>query len=153
MERPATLVASTKVEIEAPAEVTWGVLTDLKRYREWNTFCPGIESTLEVGDPVIMTVMAPNSTELSTAVEHLVVVEPPRRLCWEARMPDGTVVARRDQYIDPLGPERSSYFTVDVFLGPGGNELMDQIGVWAKAGFDTVARGLKRQAEALHSKK
>jgi len=153
MERPATIVASIKVDIEAPADVAWGVLTDLGRYREWNTFCPGIESTLEVGDPVVMTVMAPNSNELSTAVEHLVAVEPPRRLCWEARLRDGTVVARREQYVDSLGPGRSSYFTTDVFLGPGADQLMDQIGVWAKAGFDQVARGLKRQAEALHSKK
>ena len=153
MERPATIVASIKVEIDAPAEVTWRVLTDLGRYREWNTFCPGIESTLRVGEPVVMTVMAPNSTELSTAVEHLVAHEPPRRLCWEARLPDGTGVARRDQYVAPLGPGRSSYFTTDVFLGPGANQLMDQIGAWTKAGFDQVARGLKRQAETLHAKK
>jgi uncharacterized protein YndB with AHSA1/START domain len=153
MERSASIVVSIKVEIEAPAEVTWDVLTDLDRYGEWNAFCPAIKSTLNVGDPVVMTVMAPNSDELSTAVEYLVEIEPPRRLCWEARMPDRTVVARRDQYIDSLGPGRSSYFTTDVFLGPGADQLMNLIGVWAKAGFDDVARGLKRQAEALHSKK
>jgi len=150
MEKAATIVVSLKVEIEAPAIVSWAVLTDLQRYREWNPFCPGIESSLKVGDPVVMTVKAPNSDELSTAIEYLVEIEAPRRLCWEARTPDGTVIARRDQYVDALSATRSSYFTTDVFFGPGADALMDQIGVWAKAGFDDVARGLKRQAEAVH---
>ena len=151
MEKPATIVVSNKVEIDAPIEVTWRVLTDLPRYREWNSFCPGVKSTLHVGDPVVMTVKAPNSDELSTATEYLVEIAPPRRLCWEARMPDGSVIARRDQYVDSLGPARSAYFTTDVFFGPGADELMAQIGVWATAGFNDVARGLKRQAEAVHT--
>jgi uncharacterized protein YndB with AHSA1/START domain len=151
MEKPATIVVSLKVEIDAPIDVTWQVLTDLPRYREWNSFCPGVESSLRVGDPVVMTVKAPNSDELSTAVEYLVEIEPPRRLCWQACMPDGTVIARRDQYVDSLDDARSTYFTTDVFFGPGADALMAQIGTWAKAGFDDVARGLKKQAEAVHA--
>jgi hypothetical protein len=150
MDKPATIVVSIKVEIEAPIDVTWGVLIDLPRYREWNAFCPGAESTLEVGQPVVMTVKAPNSDQLSTAIEYLVEIEPPRRLCWQAVAPDGAVIARRDQYVDSLGPARSSYFTTDVFFGPGADKLMAQIGVWAKAGFDDVARGLKRQTESVY---
>jgi len=50
-----------------------------------------------------------------------------------------------------VGPERCSYVTTDVFLGPIGDDLMKNIGSWAKAGFDDVARGLKRQAEAIYA--
>ena len=44
------------IEIKAPAEVVWQVLTDLPQYSEWNPFCLECESTLKPGDPIKMTV-------------------------------------------------------------------------------------------------
>src|SRR4051812_34036771 len=52
-----TLVASDPVEIEAPAAIVWQVLTDMPRYGEWNPFCVGARSTLEMGAPVFMTLV------------------------------------------------------------------------------------------------
>jgi uncharacterized protein YndB with AHSA1/START domain len=152
MTKSQNIVTSITVEIEAPASVVWKVLTDLDRYSEWNTFCPGIKSTLKLGDPVTMTVKSPNSDELGTAVEYLVCFEPEQLLSWEARpTAESKAAARRDQYVQALGPERCSYVTTDVFLGPIADDLMKNIGSWAKAGFDDVARGLKRQAEAIYA--
>jgi uncharacterized protein YndB with AHSA1/START domain len=146
----SNVVTSIKVQIEAPTAVVWRVLIDLDRYKEWNTFCPGIRSTLKLGDPVIMTVKKPNTDELGTATEYLVCFEPERLLSWEAR-PAGQLVARRDQFIERLGPDRCTYVTTDAFVGPTADELMRTIGAWAKQGFDDVARGLKRQAEAIYA--
>lgn len=152
MTKPQNIVTSIKVEIEAPASIVWQVLTDLDRYSEWNTFCPGVESTLEVGDPVNMKVKIPNSDEIGTAVEYLVCFEPEQLLSWEARPTAvSKEAARRDQYVEALGPERSSYYTTDVFLGIHADALMQNIGEWAKAGFDDVARGLKQQAERIYA--
>jgi uncharacterized protein YndB with AHSA1/START domain len=150
MAKPQNIVTSIRVEIEAPASVVWRVLTDLPRYAEWNTFCPEIRSSLRIGDSVVMTVKAPNSDQLSTAVEYLVCLEPEQLLSWEARPNDSSKdAARRDQYVESLGPERSSYVTTDVFLGPNADALMRNIGAWAKAGFDEVATGVKKQAETI----
>jgi uncharacterized protein YndB with AHSA1/START domain len=152
MTKPPNIVTSIKVEIDAPASVVWQVLTDLDRYSEWNAFCPGIQSTLKLGDPVIMRVKTQNSDQIGTAVEYLVCIEPERLLSWEARpTAQSKDAARRDQYVEALGPERSSYVTTDVFLGPNADQLMKNIGAWAKAGFDEVARGLKKQAEAIYA--
>jgi hypothetical protein len=71
MTKAENIVTSIRVEIEAPASVVWKVLTDLDRYAEWNTFCPGISSTLKIGDPVIMKVKTPNSDQIGTALEYL----------------------------------------------------------------------------------
>ena len=152
MTKAKNIVTSVTVEIEAPASVVWSVLTDLDRYGEWNSFCPGIKSTLKIGDPVVMTVKKPNSAELGTATEYLVCFEPEQLLSWEAR-PNETskAAARRDQYVQVLGPERSSYVTTDVFLGVLADDLMQSIGAWAKAGFDDVAHDLKRRAEAIYT--
>jgi uncharacterized protein YndB with AHSA1/START domain len=152
MTKAQNIVTSIRVEINAPASVVWQVLTDLDRYSEWNTFCPGIISTLKLGDPVTMQVKTPNSHEIGTAVEYLVCFEPERLLSWEARPTSQSKdAARRDQYVEALGPERCSYITTDVFLGLNADQLMKNIGAWAKAGFDDVARGLKKQAEAIYA--
>jgi uncharacterized protein YndB with AHSA1/START domain len=150
MTKPRNIVTSIRVEIEAPASIVWEVLTDLPRYSEWNTFCPEIRSSLRIGDPVVMTVKAPNSDRLSTATEYLVCLEPEKLLSWEARPSSASKdAARRDQYVEPLGAARTAYVTTDVFLGPNADALMNSIGAWAKAGFDDVARGLKTQAERI----
>jgi len=142
MTKAQNIVTSVRVEINAPASVVWQVLTDLERYSEWNTF----------GDPVTMQVKTPNSDQIGTAVEYLVCFEPERLLSWEARPTSQSKdAARRDQYVEALGPARCSYVTTDVFLGPNADQLMKNIGSWAKAGFDDVARGLKKQAEAIYA--
>ena len=49
-------VIEKTVEIAAPAAVVWEVISDLKRYPEWNPFCLACASTLKPGDPIDMTV-------------------------------------------------------------------------------------------------
>ena len=33
------MVVSDKVEIDAPAQLIWDILVDLKKYNRWNPFC------------------------------------------------------------------------------------------------------------------
>ena len=39
----------TEVEIEAPIDIVWQILTDFRRYEEWNPFIRQIEGPLKVG--------------------------------------------------------------------------------------------------------
>ncbi|UCE85470.1 MAG: SRPBCC family protein, partial [Deltaproteobacteria bacterium] len=41
-----------EIEIDAPIERVWRILTDLDRYADWNPFTPRVESTLRIGAPV-----------------------------------------------------------------------------------------------------
>ncbi len=45
-------IIEKNLEINAPAEVVWEVITDLARYPEWNPFCVECSSTMQPGDPV-----------------------------------------------------------------------------------------------------
>lgn len=49
-------VIDESVEIDAPADVVWQVLTDFDSYGEWNPFVSRCHSTLEPGDPIDMRV-------------------------------------------------------------------------------------------------
>lgn len=153
MSKAENIITSVKVEIDAPASVVWQVLLDLPRYHEWNPFTVKVESSLAVGDPVRLYVPNPAAPgENLCIVEHIVAVEPERLLSWEQKpTAESKDAARRDQYVEVLGPERSSYFTTDIFLGVNADELTRNFGAWVKLSFDAVAQGLKRHAEALHA--
>ncbi|TMH00729.1 MAG: SRPBCC domain-containing protein [Betaproteobacteria bacterium] len=144
------LVTSIEVDIDAPASLVWEVLTDLERYPQWNPFCPRIESTLKLGDPVHMHISVPGTSETQPVSETLVACEPQRLLSWEMRpTAENKDAARRDQYIEALGSDRCRYVTTDIFLGVNADEIMRNHGGWVKAGFDAMALALKARAEAL----
>jgi len=152
MSKAENLVTSIKVDIAAPASVVWDVLTDFERYSEWNSFCPGIESTRKLGDMVFMKVAIPGTDKTIPVNEYLVAYEPERLLSWEQRPTDENKdAARRDQYIEATGPERSTYFTTDLFLGLNAEKIMQEHGAWVQQGFDQVARDVKKRAEAVYA--
>lgn len=153
MSKAENIVTSVMVEIEAPAELVWQILVDLPQYDRWNPFTVAVESSLEIGAPVHLYIPDPAKpgTRLCV-VEHLVAYEPNQLLSWEQRpTADSKDAARRDQYIESLGPERCRYYTTDIFLGLNADSIMRTFGPWVKQSFDAVANGLKQHAEALHA--
>ena len=153
MSKARNIVTSVEVDIAAPASVVWEVLTDLPHYREWNPFTVQIDSTLKLGEPVDLHIPIPGQPGQEMVVrEYLIAFEPERLLSWEQRATaDNKDAARRDQYVESLGPERSRYFTTDIFLGLNADQIMQNFGGWVKASFDAVAEGVKARAEALHA--
>ena len=53
---PVPKIIKAEIEIDAPPDDVFDILTDLDRYAEWNPFTPRIDSTLELGAPVDMRV-------------------------------------------------------------------------------------------------
>jgi uncharacterized protein YndB with AHSA1/START domain len=153
MSKAENIVTSIKVEIEAPASVVWEVLVDLPRYQEWNPFTEKAASTLRVGDEIHLYIPDPAAAgEYIHVVEYMAAVEPGQLLSWEQRPSAASKdAARRDQYIEALGAERSTYFTTDIFLGVNADSIMQKFGPWVQQGFDAVALGVKRQAETIHA--
>ena len=96
-----TVVSSETLEIAAPAELVWEVLTDFGRYGEWNQFCPSIEATLEIGSPVKMQVDL--GMGLQEQVEYITCIEAPRKITWSMEnKPGDPVHADRSQVVEAL---------------------------------------------------
>lgn len=152
MAKAKNLVTSIKVDINAPASVVWDVLTDFERYSEWNSFCISIKSNRNLNELVYMQVRIPGTDQVIPVNEYLVAYEPNRLLSWEQRPTDDNKdAARRDQYIEELGPEKSSYFTTDLFLGLNADTIMETHGDWVQQGFDQIARDVKKRAESIYA--
>jgi uncharacterized protein YndB with AHSA1/START domain len=149
-------VASIRTEIAAPAAFVWDVLVDLDKYSLWNPLNRRVESTLRVGDEVKLWI---SNADLSQAgaifVHRLQAIDPPRHLAW-GWTSDGPaeqgVRTRRDQYVEPIGAGRCTYYTTDTFMGPGAAPLFELYATQIKASFDALAAALKGYAEKLHGR-
>lgn len=56
------VIESVTVEIDAPATLVWDVLVDYPSYPEWNPYTVAVETTLEVGDPIDLTLPNPDGS-------------------------------------------------------------------------------------------
>src|SRR5689334_23311959 len=146
------------VEIDAPIDVVWAVMTDTAAYAEWNSFvreadCP---SPPKVGDPIVLHVEFTPGGRRITSPERITALDPPTgegtRTAlmsyvfegWPARL--GLVRGVRHQRLtqEPGGPTR--YDTVEEFSGP----LVALAGPKrVQAGFERHAADLKARAESL----
>src|SRR6185437_3802007 len=124
---PSTLVRSITVEIEAPSDVVWNVLTDLDNYGRWNPFCLSAKSTLAMGSAVVMVLAGQYSGAEGTFpnTEYVCAFVPQRLLSWELRATvESPYAARRDQLIEPMEGDRCRYYSTDAFLGEHADQVM-----------------------------
>jgi hypothetical protein len=75
----------TEIEIDAPPERVWSVLTDFPRYHAWNPFITSVEGELEVGSTLTIRVTPPESSE-SKLRPKLLVCEAPCELRWRGHL-------------------------------------------------------------------
>lgn len=115
-------VIDRQLEIEAPADVTWKVLTDLGGYGQWNPFVPECRSTLRPGDRIEMRVKLGRRT--SRQVEQMLTFEPSQAFSYRMRPL-------------PLGA---------LWLMP---VVRRMLGRQLDVGFSGMTQGLKRRAEQM----
>jgi hypothetical protein len=149
------VITSVTVQIAAPASFVWDVLVDYPSYPEWNPYTIAVETTLEIGDRIDLTLPNPDGpnpdgtggTMLNR--EFIRVVDPPHHLRYDTGEEYPGLLGMRDQYVTELGPDRCSYHTTDTLSGELADLVMETNGAWIKAGFDSVAHALKARAEQL----
>ncbi|MCW2799883.1 MAG: hypothetical protein JWQ70_1355 [Aeromicrobium sp.] len=146
------VVTSVTVQIEAPASFVWDVLVDYERYPEWNPYTIAAETTLELGDRIDLTLPQVDGSDATFINREFIrVVDPPHHLRYDTGEEMQGILGLRDQYIAELGPERCEYYTTDTLSGDLADLVMETTGDWIKAGFDSVALGLKARSEQLYA--
>ena len=74
------------IEIDAPAERVWQILTDFRRYPEWNPFMPRVAG--EAARRAELEVLVqPDGARALRLKPRIVTFRPPRELRWLARAP------------------------------------------------------------------
>ena len=55
----------TEIEIDAPTDRVWTVLTDVEKWAEWNAFIPEVKGEISVGGRIFVRVAPPNGRAMS----------------------------------------------------------------------------------------
>jgi hypothetical protein len=94
----------TEIEIEAAPADVFRVLTDFKRYPEWNPFIVSIAGKLEPGAYLSITTSAPESHRERTFHARLSRCEPARELRWLGhRVMKGLLDSEHFLLLEPSG--------------------------------------------------
>lgn len=147
---PLHLLYRSEVEIDAPPEFVWDVILDLDSYPDWNPYTIAMESTLQVGDPMNMTVVM-NPLLTIEQVENIRVIEQ-GKACWGIDTDSPAANSgERCQWVEALPEGRTRYITEDLIEGTLNPLVLLLFGNAVGDGFDSVARALKVRAEALYA--
>ena len=107
----------TEIEIDAPPERVWQVLTDFAAYPEWNPFIRSIEGEPEVGSRLKVRIELPGGRGM-TFRPTVQAAESARELRWLGRLLlPGLVDGEHRLALEPLADARSRFIQSERFSG------------------------------------
>src|SRR5580658_9903290 len=78
---------SATIQIHAPPEAVWAVLTDLSRYPEWNPLFREASGEVAVGKRIKLRSAHPANGRMMTVKPKIVAAEPGAELRWTSSLP------------------------------------------------------------------
>lgn len=136
------------VEVNAPAEVVWEVLTDFARYGEWNPFVVEAQCDLRPGGAIAMKVNLTGKPQAQT--ELIQSVEPGLGFSYNMKpMPLRALRSERSHRIEPLGAERCRYHSHFLIEGWLEGLVLKMFRAGLERGFAGMTGAIKDRAESL----
>ena len=140
---------NTEVEIKAPVNAVWKVLTDFGKYQEWNHFITSIEGNLEKGAKLSITVEPPGLGAMKFKPD-IKVLDQEKELCWLGHlMVTGIFSGRHSFRLEELENFRTRLVQSESFSGllvPVVRKRMERPTLM---GFEMMNEEVKVRAEAM----
>ena len=137
---------SSQIEIEAPVERVWDLLTDFSRFPEWNPFIRKASGQLKVGERLEVN-LQPSGTRSMTFKPRVLKADFGRELRWIGRLLiPGLFTGEHSFTIEPLDGKRVRFVQSERFTGllvPLSRGLVND----ARRGFEEMNQALKERAE------
>ena len=138
---------STTIEIDAPAERVWEIITDFPAYPEWNPFVRSLEGELRLGGQLEASIQPPGKKPMRFRL-RVVTLEPNRELRWEGHLLfPGLFDGEHTLVIERRGDDRVRLLHYELFRGLLVAPLLRLIGANTRRGFEEMNRALKERAE------
>ena len=136
-----------QVDIDADRQAVWGVLTDLRRYPEWNPFIPKASGDLVAGRKLSMRIHVPGGMRMHLWPK-LLTVSQPAELRWlgHALIP-GLFDGEHRFLLDQLQPQKTRFLQIEVFRGVLVPLMGTYIAAGALRGFEAMNKALKKRVE------
>ncbi len=138
---------SAEIEIDAPAERVWQVLTDFAKFPEWNPFIRQMSGEARVGARLQIRIGASGTRAMSFRPKML-NVEPNRELRWLGRvLIPGLFNGEHSFTIEPLDEKRVRFVQHEKFTGLLVPFMAKSLDRDARRGFEEMNQALKQRAE------
>lgn len=138
---------NTHIEINAPAETVWQVLTDFSRYSQWNPFIRSIRGQAKQGETLEVFIQPPGANGM-TFRPVILALQPERELRWMGRLLLPGIFDGEHQFqIEPLGENHTRFVQREVFSGLLVPFLWSSLDKQTRQGFEEMNHALKMQIE------
>ena len=135
---------STSVQINAPAEKVWEILTDASSWNQWNTTIERIDGAIVLGNKVTIVTKLNPGHAFPLKITQFV---PNQAMVWTGGMPLGLFTGKRTYSIDRISETSSEFSMNEVFTGLMAPLITRSIPD-LQPSFDEFANCLKSQAES-----
>jgi hypothetical protein len=137
-----------EIDIDAPPERVWSVVTDFDAYPEWNPFIRRIGGELREGARLEVRIQPPGARAM-TFMPRVRAVDPNRELRWLGRLlVPGIFDGEHRLRIEPLGSGRTRFIQSERFSGVLVPLVKGSLEKTA-AGFEQMNAALKARVEGL----
>ena len=139
---------NTEIEINAPADQVWKILTDLKQFTAWNPFITQAEGEIREGARLRVRIEPPGGTPM-TFRPTVIRASPGRELRWLGRLfLPGIFDGEHSFEMSPLGEGRTRFVQREECRGLLVPFLWNGLATNTRSGFEAMNVALKEQAEA-----
>lgn len=137
----------TNIEINAPAETVWRVLTDFSCYSQWNPFIRSIQGEARQGGMLEVFIQPPGGNGM-TFRPVILALQPGRELRWRGRLLLPGIFDGEHQFqIEPLGENYTRFVQREAFSGLLVPFLWSSLDKQTRQGFEEMNHALKLQVE------
>jgi hypothetical protein len=138
---------SAEIEIEAPAERVWQVLTDFAKFPEWNPFIRQMSGEVRTGAHLHVRLEPPGGRAMSFKPK-MVNVETNREIRWLGRLLiPGLFTGEHSFSIEALDEKGVRFVQHEKFTGLLVPFMAKSLDKDTKSGFEAMNRALKDRAE------
>ncbi len=150
MKEPVIRELTTEIEIHAPTDRVWSILTDLKQFAAWNPLITQAEGDVKEGARLRVHMKLPGRTAMTSKLTVVVVhVAAERELRWLGHvLHPGVFTGEQSFELSPLGEGRTRFVQREAFRGLLVPFLPNGLAAITRRGFEAMNVALKAQAEA-----
>ena len=145
---PAGLRVEHRIGVEAPAEIIWEVISDLKSWEVWNKLYPKASGEIHIGSMLDVTLALPGEAPRQIQPTVLEWV-PNEQLHWRLTMLGGLVKTVRYFEIESLAKANCIVSNGEIIGGLMGPRVGKRMARTIYRAFIEMNEALKARAEAL----
>ena len=137
----------TEIDINAPIDKVWNILTDFKTYPNWNPFIVSLEGDVQIGS-VFKVVLNPPESKPMTFKPRCLQMELNKEFVWLGKLFfTGIFDGKHIFELKENGPSKTKLVQREEFKGLLVPLLWNQLDKNTRKGFEMMNEKLKEEAE------